>query len=374
MGLNIRSLDLLDFRNYEHFALEDIGRVTVLVGRNAIGKTNVLEAVNLITATSALRHKQLSELIREGAAAARVQTRLEDGNRDLTCTLYVEPGKKRYELNGKAKPSSDMRGILPAVSFTPDDLELVKKSASVKRKAIDDMGMQLSANYHVIRNDYEKALRYKNRLLKEEASQDLVEAVGETLVRCGAQLFCYRHSLFKRLVPLVQERYGELSQSGEDFAAQYLPSWLRMDGIERDELREYSRDEVRLLMEQSLAYKAGEERARRRCLIGPHNDDISFFVAGRNASLYASQGQQRSVVLAWKLAEVDMVKSMLQTAPVLLLDDVLSELDGSRREMLLSNVKGDMQTFITATDLAPFDNDVLGDARIVNLEEGRRHA
>ena len=382
MGLKIRSIDFRDFRSYERFSLDEIGELTIFIGRNAIGKTNILEGIQLVTAATSFRHPQVSQVIRDGMPSGRVSMRSSDGNRDMLTELHLETGKRKYTVNGKAKGISDVRGILPAVVFSPDDLNLAKGSSSVKRSAFDEVGVQLSRNYSVIGRDFEKALRYKNRLLKEEAPQPLVDAINETFVACGAQLFCYRHALYRTMSGMVAEGYGDIARSGEELSIGYTPSWDHLKNREEggespcwlEEERLSDRNAVREAMHEAIALYSGQERARRRALVGPHNDKISFLVNGKEASQFASQGQQRSIVLAWKLAEVEMVRRTLGTEPVLLLDDVMSELDSYRRDMLVGNVTAETQTFITATDLTPFNEELLERARIVDLEklaEGR---
>ena len=363
MDLKIRKLRLTGFRSYDHFELDDIGNLTIFIGSNGVGKTNVLEGVNLLTSCESFRHSQIVQLIKEGSQAARLESTSTDGDRLVETVLNLEPGKKRYLVNGKAKSITDVKGVLPAVSFTPDDLELAKKSSSVKRNAIDSLGMQLSKNYHVVYRDFEKTVRYKNRLLKEEAAPALIQSFNDTLVVCASQLYCYRVSLFKRMVPLVETYYRDLASSNEEFGATYTPSWSDV----AEENDKPQRDEVRALLSQALEDRFAEETARHRSVVGPHADVITFTLSGKDASHFASQGQQRSIVLAWKLAEVEMVKRTLGTAPVLLLDDVMSELDGSRRDKLVDFVTDDMQTFVTATDLSAFNENLLEKAQVIRL-------
>ena len=378
MGMLLSSLELTDFRNCDCFALTDISGLTVLIGPNGVGKTNVLEAVNLVTSANSFRHSQISQIIRQGCSSAQVKAQLTDGNRDLSLSLQLEPGKKRFAVNGKAKASAEVRGMLPAVSFVPDDLELAKKSSSVKREALDDLGSQLAKNYHVIRRDYEKVLRYKNRLLKDEAPQSLIDAMNDTFVECAAQLHCYRHALHNKMVPLVEGHYSDIAPSQDRFSSSYAASW---DYLERGEAAFARSGETKKVVERAYAKErlrdaievyAAEERARKRCIVGPHNDKISFFLGERDASQFASQGQQRSIVLAWKLSEVEVVRQTLGTNPILLLDDVMSELDIHRREMLVKCVGDDIQTFITATDLSPFNDSLLERANVVRIEDMSR--
>ena len=378
MGMLLSSLELVDFRNYETYALSDIGGLTVLIGVNGVGKTNILEATHLITSANSFRHSQINQIIRQGCNSARVRANLADGNRDLAFELYLEPGKKRFTINGKAKASTEIRGILPAVSFVPDDLEIAKKSSGVKRDTLDDLGSQLAKNYHVVRRDYEKVLRYKNRLLKDEAPQSLIDAMNDTFVECAAQLHCYRRALHNKIVPLVEARYYEIALSQDGFSSSYIASWDYLQQGDKTVSPGGSphsvieRDYAKECLWKAIESYAAEERARKRCVVGPHNDKIAFFLADRDASQFASQGQQRSIVLAWKLAEVEVIRQTLGTNPILLLDDVMSELDSHRRDMLVNCVGNDIQTFITATDLSPFNDQLLSRARVVELSEACR--
>ena len=390
--MSIQELSLSDFRNYKRFELGEIGDLTVFVGKNGVGKTNILEGIQLLTSASSFRHPQISQLVRDGASdgVGRASMEASDGNRRLAVALMLEngrlsgenqAGKRRYSINGKAKKAVDVRGLLPSVVFAPDDLQLVKGSSGIRRSALDDLGMQLTRSYYIVRRDYEKTVRYKNRLLRDEAPQDLVMSINETLVTCGAQLFCLRAALFDRMVPVVSRMYGELAGiDGEVFSAFLRPSWDR--GKDDRETRlampetgalnfkkpsSRSRDEVRETLSHELDMWFGEESRRRRALVGPHRDEIAFLLDGRDAAVYASQGQQRSIVLAWKLAEVEVARDVLGVTPVLLLDDVLSELDGARRTMLVKSVSPDVQTFVTATDLDGFAPELLERARVVEL-------
>ena len=370
----IESIEFRNFRNYEHLHLDNLPDLTIFVGKNGVGKTNILEGIQLLTSTLSFKHPQINQLIREGADSARLAAALVGGDRLLENTLCLEEGKKTYRINGKPKKAVDVRGILPSIMFNPDDLELAKKTSRVKRDALDSLGSQLSRSYYVVRQDYEKVIRYKNRLLKEESPDVLIDSIDETLITCGSQLYCYRMSLFIRLLDLISKHYEHISQGRESFEAIYIPSWLYLeDGFSRDAC-EKTREEVRELLAEALVKNRLEERRRGRSLVGPHNDKICFHLGGRDVADYASQGQQRSVVLAWKIAEVDAVKQVLGQNPVLLLDDVMSELDEERRAMLVEFVSEETQTFITTTDLSGFGEHLLDRARIVRLplEEGEK--
>ena len=374
MGLHIDSLEYRNFRNYEHASFQDLGMLTLLIGKNGAGKTNVLEGIDLLSTGVSFRHPLVADVIRQGFSMARLEMKVSDENRDLTTILSLEPKKKSYLINGKKKPVADVRGILPAVSFVPDDLEIAKGSSRVRRRSLDELGSQLTKNYHVIKRDFEKALKYRNKLLKEEAAPELLGAINDTYLVCAVQLYCYRRALMARMAPYVSDCYKEISKTDEELTIAYVPSWVHVakdeDAVDlgHQDVQTWERDEVKQCIESSLIRHAVDEKRRARSLVGPHNDKITLYLNGRDMTLFASQGQQRSAVLAWKLAEVEMVKRTVGTNPVLLLDDVMSELDAKRRALLVKAVDEDIQTFITATDLSPFDETLLSKAQVIHLE------
>lgn len=366
MDLAIAHISFLNFRSYEAFDLDGIGPLTVLVGPNAAGKTNVVEGIGLLTAQSSFRHAPVDQLVRAGAPFARLTADVTDGSRQLELAVQMAEGKKKHLLNGKPKRTADLKGLVPSVTFTPDDLELAKGASAVKRAALDALGSQLSPNHYVIKKDYEKVVRYKNRLLKDDAPPELVASIDETLVTCGAQLACYRSALVEKLAPRVADYYAAIADGREELRMGYVPSWEPHDP-DLPATFAFGRDEARGRLQAEIARRRDEERARRRALVGPHADHVEFFIAGRNAALYGSQGQQRSIVLAFKLAEAALIQEMLGQKPVLLLDDVMSELDAGRRNALVSFIEGDIQTFITTANLAYFDEGLLARARVVEL-------
>lgn len=380
MTLHIESLVFRNFRNYETLALGGLGEITVLVGQNAIGKTNIIEGVQLLTALTSFRHATRDQLIRHGSESARLEAAVSDGNRALEITLALDDKSRKYQLNGKAKRPGDLKGLVPSVIFTPDDLDLVKGSMTGRRAALDTLGSQVNKNYYALRRDYEKVIRHKNRLLKDEADPALVEAINEMVVTCGAQLVCYRTALFARLVPHIVEKYRQISQGREMLSAVYVPSWARPAATANaagsppafvvpspEEHTPLQRDEARESLARALHERAGEERRRGRAVVGPHADEITFLLDSQDASLFGSQGQQRSIVLAYKLAEAAVIEEVLEQKPVLLLDDVMSELDGTRRAALVEAMERGSQTFITTANLAYFDRDMLNRSNVVSL-------
>lgn len=374
MGLHIHSLEFRNFRNYEALNLRDLGVLTVLVGQNAVGKTNIIEGVQLLTALGSFRHATIEQLIRHGSESARLGMRVTDGNRQLDVDVALDGRARKYRLNGKAKRPADLKGLVPSVVFTPDDLNLVKGSMTGRRAALDALGSQVNKNYYVVRRDYEKVIRHKNRLLKDEADPALVEAMNEMVITVGSQLACYRAALHARLAPYVVQGYRAISGNREALEMGYIPSWTMGEGdasgvatADGPAIAEFTRDEARDALARALHERAGEERTRHRSLVGPHGDRLTFALDGKDATLFGSQGQQRSIVLAYKLAEAALIEDMLQQKPVLLLDDVMSELDGARREALVAYMDEGGQTMVTTANLAYFDAGMLAKSDVIEL-------
>lgn len=374
MSLRIEQLTFRNFRNYENLHLEALGEITVFVGQNAMGKTNIVEGIQLLTALASFRHATIEQLIRHGSDCGQLEAHLGDGNRELDIALLLDGRVRKYRLNGKPKRPADLKGLAPCVIFTPDDLDLVKGSMAGRRGALDALGSQVNKSYYVVRHDYEKVIRHKNRLLKDEADAALIDAINEMVVTCGAQLSCYRAALFERLRPHIVEKYRQIAAAREELTVTYTPSWERLaeQGVSVAPVPfpsspSFSRDEARAAIAAALREHESEERRRGRSVVGPHADGVSFFLDGQDASLYGSQGQQRSIVLAWKLAEAAVIEEIVEQKPVLLLDDVMSELDGARRAALVGAMEGGSQTFITTANLAYFDQGMLERARVVEL-------
>ncbi len=350
-----------NFRNYSSFEFEPDPSLTILVGPNGVGKTNLLEAVELMTEIESFRRPLWSDVIKEGSSSAHGFIEAAGDSRNLKIELSVNAGGKReYRVNGKnCRSLTRVAGILPCVLFTPDDLRLVKASAEKRRGALASLGSQLSPSYMRLKSEYERILRQRNSLLRDDASDNHLDPWTENLVQTGALLLTHRMRLFTRLAEAMGRIYPLLTGGGE-LNANYVLSWEK-DGVDETEGSLEDR------MMNHLKTRQRVERARRTTISGPHRDEIVFQVEGREARAFASQGQQRTVALAWKLAEVAVITEIGSQKPVLLLDDVMSELDEGRRYALASFVGSVAQTIMTTTNLGYFDDTLLGRAKVVVL-------
>lgn len=304
-----------------------------------------------MTALTSFRKATSSELTKQGCDGFNVSAHISDGNRELDLQLRFDGEKRTYALNGKNKAVKSLKGMIPSVIFAPEDLDLIKRSDSLRRNEVDSIGQQINANYHQIAKDFEKLLRYRNRLLKDEAPDDLLDSLTELFAKVGTQLMVYRKALIERITPYIQEAYINISQ-GEDLVVDYEPSFNDVEDLR-----------------SKLEANRSEERARKQTVNGPHRDKIRFLIEGLDSSSFASQGQQRSIVLSLKIGEVRLIEEMLKQKPILLLDDVMSELDASRREAMVERLLPDTQTFITTANLEYFDQGMREKALIIDIEE-----
>lgn len=369
--LRVESISLRDFRNFREFSMRGIGPLTILVGPNAVGKTSVVEAIQMMTALRSFRTNQYSQMIRWESPSACVEAGFAGAGRMLEMSLLLREGKRGYSLNGKSKRVQDLKGMLPAVSFSPDDLNLVKGPDSNRRDAVDSLGAQLSKNFYAVKSDYAKLIRQRNRALKDGAPDAYIESIDDVLVLVAAQLVSYRLHIIGKMQPAFGDYYCDISSGAETLGVRYLPSWLQgSDGnaVLSDSF-EFDKHECAGAMRRALADRRGEERARGKTVVGPHADKLAFMLDGRDALHFSSQGQQRSIVLAFKLAEAAVIDRTLDQRPVLLLDDVLSELDEARRRYFMGFISNDLQTFITTTNAECLSREIREQARIVNLDQ-----
>lgn len=373
MAIYARTLRVRDYRNYERFELDLDRCVTVLVGKNAVGKTNLVEALQLLTAGLSFRRPAPAELVRMGRESCDLSLRLEGDERVVDIACEVSGGKRSFKRNGKRCPAAGVRGVVPSVLFCPDDLDMVKRSARVRRAALDTFGMQLNEQYAKLTATYERIVEQRNSLLKERwCTREVLGAWNDSLVQAGASLLVHRISLLDRLRAHLVNAYEAIAP-GEHLEVAYRSTVGDIAGADghapsRDEMLE----QARRLFAASLDARAEEELARGMTLMGPHRDEIAFSIDGRDARNFASQGQQRSLVLAWKVAEVEVTRDILGRPPLLLLDDVMSELDADRRASFLRFIQDGIQTVITTTNLGYFSDDVLRRAKVVRIGDDRQ--
>ncbi len=363
MGLVVSRVNLRDWRNFEDRTMALSEGLTVLVGPNATGKTNTVEALQLLTAGASFRRPRTADLVRVGAERGRASARLAGDGRVVDVSCEVEGSRRRFVRNDKPCRPSDLSATLMSVLFCPDDLTLVKGGARHRRDELDAFGAQANAGYRKVARAYARAVEQRNRLLKDPlCDRSLLDAWDASVALGGATLLHARLGLFARLRRHISEVYARVAAEGLTCA--YTCSLG--GGVE-----DLARDELRDLFLDRLEELRDEELRRGVTLVGPQRDDVSFLIAGRDARTFGSQGQQRSVVLAWKMAEVAIAREVVGEQPLLLLDDVMSELDADRRAAMTRFVQSGIQTVVTTANLQYFPAELLADAEVIDFGDKR---
>ena len=362
MGLLVHMLELRDWRNFERRDITFSPGMTVLCGPNAVGKTNTVEALQLLTAGVSFRRPRPAQLVREGCESAKATLHLRGDGRVLDADCIVEGTRRKFRRNGKPCQSQDMPESLMSVLFNPDDLAFVKRGASQRRDELDAFGRQANRPFAKVLSAYQRAVEQRNRLLKEpDPDLALLDAWDASVALGGATLLQARLRLFDRLIPKVSEVYARICD-GEELRCSYACTLGdEVQGMDRDALAAHYLDR--------LSAGRADDLRRQQTLVGPHRDDFAFTLNGRDARTFGSQGQQRSVVLAWKMAEVMLSSEILGEQPLLLLDDVMSELDAQRRSAVVSFVQEGIQTVVTTTNLGYFPEDLLSASEVVMFGE-----
>jgi len=345
--VRLRSLAVQDFRNLAEVALAPSHRATVLLGENGQGKTNLLEAVYFLTTLKPLRAARLAELVRFGAETGGVSGEFEGPGGLRRVAVQVAAGGRVASLDGKPLGSGDRLDAyfegLAAVCFSPDDLLLVKGGPEGRRRFLDRAAFNRWPAVLAEARDYLRALRSRNAALR--ASSPEVEASFRgPLVRAGARILRRRRDLVGEIAPRFENAFREISGLGAPAAAlgYRAAGGMRWDGTE---------DELAARLDAALAARASRDADKGYTSVGPHMDDVTLALDSRDARHFASQGQQRAIVLALKVAEIENLRALLGRPPLLLLDDVSSELDPQKNGYLLEYLgRLPGQAFLTTTD------------------------
>ncbi|MGI6558949.1 MAG: DNA replication/repair protein RecF [Limnochordia bacterium] len=347
--MHISTLTARSFRNYDSLQIDFSPGVNIIVGANAQGKTNLLEGVHFLATGRSHRVSRDGELVRWGRdwAFLRGEITAAGGERSIEAQIPTA-GRKSIKVNGtELRRLSDLFGLFQIVMFTPDDLQLIKGSPGLRRRYLDMQICQISPLYRHYLQRYNQVLRQRNKLLERRDKKSLPVWDGQ-LVQLGSAVIRYRRKAVEVLSRFTAAHYRTIAGEGEEMGLAYQPFWAR-----EGEHPPWREDEVEGIFHGQIELLREDELRRGQTLVGPQRDDLVFTVADRPAKSFASQGQQRSCVLACKLAELDYIHRESGEYPVLLLDDVASELDDERRAQLFAGVPEGVQLLLTTTSLSP---------------------
>ena len=356
--MRLTSLRLRNHRNYGQLDLTPGAGVNVFIGPNGQGKTNLLEAVAMLALSSSPRARREAELVGPVAASSRIEAEVETAGlrRELAITLDVEGERARrtIEVDGARRRAFDLPGHFRVTLFWPDDLGLVKGGPELRRRFLNQLLVQVEPGYARALAGLRRVLEQRNSLLKRIAAgqggDDVLEAWNQELVEIGAEVARARSKAVSELEPEAARCHAEIA-AGERLQIAY----------------EGPPENLAEAVNNSLA----EDLRRGTTSVGPHRDDLRIVLDGQDARSFASQGQQRTAVVSLKLAEAALIEARSGERPVLLLDDVLSELDGDRRAALLRQVAGGGQVIVTSVEAGPFPPDLIAHSLVWTVTDGR---
>jgi DNA replication and repair protein RecF len=368
--LYIDRILLKNFRNYKDETIKFSKNLNIIYGQNAQGKTNIIEAVFLCASGRSHRTSKDTELVNIDGTGFSVLLDLESSEGRKKIEIDYECGKKKVvKINEiPLKKIGNLMGNLLAVIFSPEDILIIKEGPSERRRFIDITLCQLKPSYFYDLQQYNKVLSQRNMLLKEIQYKrnllDTLEVWDYKMAELSSRIMTTRSEFIKRLCEISKKIHLKLTDGSEIMEIKYSPSVDLHDLSNPSEIKNEFIRQLNSIRDIEL----------KRCvtLIGPHRDDYEMELNGLNLKMFGSQGQQRTSLLSLKLAEIEIIKSETDEDPVLLLDDVMSELDFKRREFLLENIRN-VQTFITCTDKELFENRNFGDNLYIRVEAGRTY-
>lgn len=369
--MRLLSVEYERFRNLTRASLEPSPHATIAVGQNGQGKTNLLEGVYFLATLKPLRASRLAELVQFGQPSGRVSGRFVLSGAVREIAVEVMPGARTAFVDGKRAPSLEAYfGGVSVVAFTPDDLAVVKGGPEGRRAFLDRSVFNRFPAYLEESREYARALKSRNRLLKDNAAMAHLQAWDTTLARVGARLWTRRRALVAEVAPRAQAAFERIGRTSEPAAFTYHPSHLK-----DFDFGTASEPQLIEVLAARLDERLPRDLERGFTSVGPHADDLDVTLGAREARHYASQGQSRALVLAWKVAEIENLATWNGFLPLLLLDDVSSELDPERNAYLMGYLADSgAQTILTTTDRALVAKAAKEDTRWISVSRGALEA
>jgi len=353
----IKSIELAEYRNYDFLTLQFDKGTNILFGDNAQGKTNILEAIYVSATTKSHKGSKDKEIIKFDSEEAHIRTYLEKDGVETKVDMHLRKSKsKGIAIDGqKIKKAADLLGLCNVVFFSPEDLNIIKNGPAERRRFVDMELCQLDNFYLYNLNHYNKIINQRNVLLKDmymnPGLRETLSIWDSQLVSFGSKIIERRKLFVEQLNEIIFDIHKKLSGGKEELTIKYEPEVSIED------------------FEKKLSDNQERDIRSKMTNVGPHRDDFSFLIDGIDIRKYGSQGQQRTAALSLKLAEIELVKKITKDSPILLLDDVLSELDSNRQNYLLNSI-GDIQTIITCTGLEEFVNNRFEINRVYKVSNG----
>lgn len=360
--MKLIDLKLKNYRNCKDIEIDMNSDKILIIGKNAQGKTNILESVYFLSCLKSPRTSTYTDLINFESEKAEINCNLIKSDTEIELDYsYTKEKNRELKINKVKSKIKDFKSVLKTVLFSSSDLMLLRGNPSDRRDWLDRAISQVYPAYDERLSKYDKIRVQKNNCLKEGAQNEtLLDVYNEQMIIAGSNIIFLRKKFLNEIERIASEKH--LSISGQEkFSLRYDCSFLQ---------EETEVDEIAVKFGIALSERRTEEIRRGQSCVGPHRDDVVFYINDTEATKYASQGQQRTVVLALKLSELDIITQKTGEPPILLLDDVLAELDDLRQNFLLQSINNETQTIITSVDTLLFDEAFLKDVKIYNIENG----
>lgn len=367
--MRLNKLYLKNYRNYEELNTEFSKNLVIFLGENAQGKTNLLESIYVLAMTRSHRTSSEQELIGWTDDQAMIQGEITKGSSTLPLEILLSKKGRKTKINHiEQKKLSTYVGQMNVILFAPEDLSLVKGSPQIRRKFLDMELGQINPIYLYDLVQYQAILKQRNQYLKqlnEKKQTDLLylDILSEQLAAFGSKVLKARAQFVKRLEFWANSLHQQITHQKEQLEIEYLTAV--------DSLETHTQEQIQEQFLALLNQNKKKDLFRGTTTVGPHRDDLSFFINQKNVQTYGSQGQQRTTALSVKLAEIDLIKEETGEYPILLLDDVMSELDDSRQLHLLETIEGKVQTFLTTTTLDYVKNKMTVEPEIFYVQQGK---
>jgi len=364
----IEELELHNYRNYEKLSIEFEDKVNVILGENAQGKTNVMESLYVLAMAKSHRTTNDKDLIRWDEEYAKINGRIKKGSGSFPLELVISKKGKKAKFNHiEQRKLSQYIGNMNVVMFAPEDLNLVKGSPQVRRRFIDMEIGQVSPVYLHDIGQYQKILQQRNHYLKQlqikkQTDETMLDVLTEQFIQIAVKIIIKRFGFINMLQEWASPIHTGISRGLESLKINYKPSLDVSEELDSSTMIKIYEDKFSSIRKRELE--------RGVTLVGPHRDDLTFYVNDRDVQTFGSQGQQRTTALSLKLAEIELIHSEIGEYPILLLDDVLSELDDYRQSHLLNTIQGRVQTFVTTTSIEGIDHQTLKEASTFFVTEG----
>lgn len=369
----IQGLWIKNFRNFSEATVNFSPKVNIFLGENGQGKTNLLEALFVLTRGQSFRYADNENLLRKGSSEAFLKAKAIHGELDYDLQLTILKSKKNHLLNGKKTTFTDLSYRFPNVIFSPESLSAIKEGADERRQLVDDLLMSFNPRNGDLISEFRKALKTRNKVLKNYLSEEtpraethrVLESLNPIFLKLAAELTWQRLEALRAILNDLNQAMQSISKRGDvDISVEYV--------VSGENAMKMSRSEVEISLQKRLFELANAELASGSSLVGPQKHDIVFLYGENDSRFYCSQGQQRALILSFKMAQIVYHRRVHGTYPSLMLDDVLSELDSEKRDSLIRFL-GDINTqiFITTTDFNLPDSMRSEDCAVIKVHEGQ---